>query len=100
MAYKHTLVSSASTYRSLTVYAFRSYLIIVLCYGIFVSGAGLQWNNFTEPPTVDGNFSMLAVILLLILDTFIYMVIAWYVDAIHPGDFGVPQPFYFPFTVS
>jgi hypothetical protein len=43
---------------------------------------------------------MLAVILILILDTFIFMVVAWYVDAVHPGEFGVPQPYYFPFTVS
>lgn len=65
-----------------------------------LSGAGIQWNNFYKPPTVDGNFSMLAVILILILDTVLYMIVAWYVDAIRPGDFGVPQPFYFPFTVS
>lgn len=43
---------------------------------------------------------MLAVILILLLDTLVYMLIAWYVDAICPGDFGVPQPLYFPFTVS
>ncbi|XP_052061510.1 phospholipid-transporting ATPase ABCA3-like [Mytilus californianus] len=62
------------------------------------TGAGLQWNNFVNPPTVDQNFSMLAVILILLLDTLVYMLIAWYVDAICPGDFGVPQPLYFPFT--
>lgn len=62
------------------------------------TGKGAQWTNFANPPTVDGNFSLLAVILLLILDTFLYMVIAWYIDAIRPGDFGVPEPFYFPFT--
>lgn len=39
-------------------------------------------------------FEMLAV------DVGICAVLCWYLDAIRPGDFGVPQPFYFPLTVS
>lgn len=29
----------------------------------------------------------------------LYGIITWYIDAIHPGEFGSPQPFYFPFLV-
>ena len=37
--------------------------------------------------------------LMLILDSFLYGVVTWYVEAINPGDFGVALPWYFPFTV-
>jgi len=26
--------------------------------------------------------------------------LTWYIDALLPGDFGTPLPFYFPFTVA
>ncbi|KAK6177284.1 hypothetical protein SNE40_015412 [Patella caerulea] len=64
------------------------------------TGDGIQWNNIAEPATVDDNFSMLDAILMMLGDTAIYMLIVWYVDNVHPGEFGVPKPFYFPFTRS
>jgi ATP-binding cassette subfamily A (ABC1) protein 3 len=33
---------------------------------------------------------------MFILDTFLYLAIALYIEAVFPGDFGVPQPWYFP----
>jgi len=36
---------------------------------------------------------------MLIIDIILYTVITWYLDAVLPGAFGTPQPFYFPFTV-
>ncbi|XP_050413869.2 phospholipid-transporting ATPase ABCA3 [Patella vulgata] len=64
------------------------------------TGDGIQWSNIAEPATVDDNFSMLDAILMMLGDTAIYMIIVWYVDNVHPGEFGVPKPFYFPFTRS
>ncbi len=32
--------------------------------------------------------------------TLIYIPIAWYIERIFPGDYGAPQPFYFPFMPS
>lgn len=37
---------------------------------------------------------------MLVVDTVLYLLIALYVEAIFPGDYGVPQPWYFPFTKS
>jgi ATP-binding cassette subfamily A (ABC1) protein 3 len=37
-----------------------------------------------------------AILLMFILDTFLYLAIALYIEAVFPGDFGVPQPWYFP----
>jgi len=36
---------------------------------------------------------------MLSVDIILYTIITWYFDALLPGDFGTPQPFYFPFTV-
>jgi hypothetical protein len=37
---------------------------------------------------------------MLLFDTFLYFVIAWYVEAVHPGEFGIARPFYFFLTPS
>ncbi|XP_067683603.1 phospholipid-transporting ATPase ABCA3-like [Haliotis asinina] len=64
------------------------------------TGAGAQWNNFTSPATVDDNYSLLDAMIMLLGDTAIHLVITWYVDNVRPGEFGVPKPWYFPFTAS
>lgn len=38
--------------------------------------------------------------LALILDIFFHLLITWYVGNVFPGEFGIPRPFYFPFTVN
>ena len=63
-------------------------------------GEGARWSNFHKPPTVDSNFSLLTSMIMMLSDTALYLLVMWYVDAVMPGEFGVPEPFYFPFTVS
>ena len=65
-----------------------------------LTGEGAQWTNFYHPGTVDDNFSLLDAMIMLWIDTVIYMLIAWYVDNINPGDAGVAQPPWFIFMVS
>ena len=36
---------------------------------------------------------------MLILDAVLYMLIAVYIEGVWPGDYGLPKPWYFPFTV-
>ena len=43
---------------------------------------------------------MADVFIMLVVDSILYGIIAWYFDAVIPGDYGLPQPLYFPFTVS
>lgn len=64
------------------------------------SGEGAQWNNFYKPGTIDDNFTVLEAMVMMLVDAVIYMVIAWYVDNVNPGDAGVAQPLWFPFKVS
>lgn len=60
------------------------------------TGDGARWSNFHQPATVDDNFSLLDAMLMLLVDTVLYLLVTWYVDNVHPGDYGVPQPWYFP----
>ncbi|XP_059179614.1 phospholipid-transporting ATPase ABCA3-like [Physella acuta] len=64
------------------------------------TGEGAQWRNFYQPATVDDNLSLLACMIMLLVDTAIHLIICWYLDNIRPGEYGIPKPFYFCFTKS
>ncbi|XP_064211020.1 phospholipid-transporting ATPase ABCA1 isoform X2 [Tribolium castaneum] len=59
---------------------------------------GGHWNNLFESSWLDNKASLGVIFVILILDTVLYMVIALYLEAVIPGEFGVPRPWYFPFT--
>ena len=68
---------------------------VLLC-----TGEGVQWSNISQGVSVDDDFAMLHVIFMLLLDSVIYACIAWYVEAVYPGEYGIPRPLYFPLLVS
>lgn len=53
-----------------------------------------------KPVSVDDNFTLAQVLGMLLLDSVLYGLVAWYVEAVFPGEYGVPQPWYFFLTVS
>ncbi|XP_052824141.1 phospholipid-transporting ATPase ABCA3 [Octopus bimaculoides] len=69
--------------------------------GIFEGqGIGIQWSNLAHGSSVDDDFAFLHVILMLLLDSVIYGILTWYIEAVFPGQYGVPQKWYFPFMMS
>jgi len=64
------------------------------------TGEGVQFNNIWTPNTPDDELSLGLVIVMLAIDSVIYLLIALYVEAVFPGEYGVPQKWYFPFTSS
>ena len=64
------------------------------------SGAGLQWHSIVDGITPQDTFSLLEVMLLMFFDGIIYFLLAIYIEAVWPGEYGIPLPFYFPLTVS
>lgn len=56
---------------------------------------GIQWSNLFEPVTVDDDFSLAQVLGLLLLDSILYSLVAWYIEAVFPGEYGMPRPWYF-----
>jgi len=62
----------------------------------------MHWANIGRLPSNDigETFTMQFVILAMLFDAFIYAVFTWYVEAVWPGEFGIPLRWYFPFKVS
>ncbi|XP_066546484.1 phospholipid-transporting ATPase ABCA3 [Amia ocellicauda] len=58
-------------------------------------GTGIQWTNLFDAVTVDDTFSLAQVMGMLLLDAVLYGLVAWYVEAVFPGEYGVPLPWYF-----
>uniref|UniRef100_A0A7M4E1A4 ATP binding cassette subfamily A member 3 n=1 Tax=Crocodylus porosus TaxID=8502 RepID=A0A7M4E1A4_CROPO len=63
-------------------------------------GSGIQWKDLMKPVSIDDNFTLAQVLGMLIVDSILYGLVAWYVEAVFPGEYGVPQPWYFFLTPS
>lgn len=61
------------------------------------AGEGIQWSNVWKPVSVDDNLTLGYIFLMLLLASVVYLLITLYVEQIFPGDYGVPEPWYFPF---
>ncbi|XP_075994204.1 retinal-specific phospholipid-transporting ATPase ABCA4a [Genypterus blacodes] len=59
-------------------------------------GLGLQWDNIQTSPLEGDEFSFLTSICMMALDSVLYAVLAWYLDNVFPGQYGIGRPFYFP----
>nr|XP_031293899.1 phospholipid-transporting ATPase ABCA7 isoform X6 [Camelus dromedarius] len=62
-------------------------------------GEGAQWHNMGTAPT-DDVFSLAQVSGLLLLDATLYGLATWYLEAVCPGQYGIPEPWNFPFQRS
>ena len=60
-------------------------------------GSGAQWSNLGKGVSVDDPFSLGDVFLMLFIDCIVYGILTWYIEAVFPGEFGIPRRFYFPF---
>ncbi|XP_076150268.1 phospholipid-transporting ATPase ABCA1a isoform X1 [Alosa pseudoharengus] len=61
-------------------------------------GVGIQWTNLLASPMAEDHYSLTTSISLMLFDAFLYAVMTWYIEAVFPGQFGIPRPWYFPFT--
>uniref|UniRef100_A0A8U8B5I5 ATP-binding cassette sub-family A member 2 n=1 Tax=Geospiza parvula TaxID=87175 RepID=A0A8U8B5I5_GEOPR len=65
-----------------------------------VAGVGIQWHTFSQSPVEGDDFNLLLSMMMLVVDAMVYGVLTWYIEAVHPGMFGLPRPWYFPFQKS
>ncbi|XP_055084646.1 LOW QUALITY PROTEIN: retinal-specific phospholipid-transporting ATPase ABCA4-like [Periophthalmus magnuspinnatus] len=63
-------------------------------------GLGLQWDNIQTSPLEKDSFSFLSSILMMMFDAVLYAILAWYLDNVFPGQYGISRPFYFPLQPS
>ena len=57
---------------------------------LFVTG-GAHWSDLFTRPSSEHNFSLAVVFGSFILQCFIFGTIAWYLDAVWPGPYGIPE---------
>ncbi|KAL5022830.1 hypothetical protein ScPMuIL_001985 [Solemya velum] len=56
---------------------------------------GIQWHNMASSPSVDDDFNMALVLVMMVVDTIIYLLFMWYIEAVFPGQYGIPRKWYF-----
>uniref|UniRef100_UPI001EAEF1AA retinal-specific phospholipid-transporting ATPase ABCA4-like n=1 Tax=Oncorhynchus gorbuscha TaxID=8017 RepID=UPI001EAEF1AA len=60
-------------------------------------GLGLQWDNIGTSPLEGDAYSFFTSIGMMMFDAVLYGFLAWYLDNVFPGQYGIGRPFYFPF---
>uniref|UniRef100_A0A8C5C219 ATP-binding cassette, sub-family A (ABC1), member 2 n=1 Tax=Gadus morhua TaxID=8049 RepID=A0A8C5C219_GADMO len=65
-----------------------------------VSGVGIQWKTIRQSPVEGDDFNLGLSMMMLIIDACLYGVLTWYIEAVHPGMYGLPRPWYFPLQKS
>ncbi|KAL7396790.1 hypothetical protein ABVT39_011869 [Epinephelus coioides] len=63
-------------------------------------GVGIQWYNLHSSPVEGDSYNFTTSICMLYLDAFIYATAAWYIEAVFPGEYGIPRPWYFIFQIN
>ncbi|XP_070340894.1 phospholipid-transporting ATPase ABCA3-like isoform X2 [Equus asinus] len=56
---------------------------------------GAKWDNLWTPANLEDNLVFGYMLGMLLLDAFLYGFVTWYVETVFPGQYGVPQPWYF-----
>uniref|UniRef100_A0A8C9XBP2 P-type phospholipid transporter n=1 Tax=Sander lucioperca TaxID=283035 RepID=A0A8C9XBP2_SANLU len=63
-------------------------------------GVGIQWYNLHSSPVEGDSYRFTTSIVMLYVDAFIYATAAWYIEAVFPGEYGIPRPWYFIFQMN
>uniref|UniRef100_A0AAX7VTC9 ABC transporter domain-containing protein n=1 Tax=Astatotilapia calliptera TaxID=8154 RepID=A0AAX7VTC9_ASTCA len=63
-------------------------------------GVGIQWHNIAKSPEDGGRYTFITSIIMMLIDAVLYWVLTWYIENVFPGQYGIPKPWYFPFTAS
>ncbi|SPP76445.1 retinal-specific phospholipid-transporting ATPase ABCA4 [Drosophila guanche] len=59
---------------------------------------GLQWSNLFKTSWLHDSISVGAILMIMLLISLISILICLYMEQVRPGEFGTPQPWYFPCT--
>ncbi|XP_075306746.1 phospholipid-transporting ATPase ABCA1 [Odontesthes bonariensis] len=63
-------------------------------------GVGIQWHNIGTSPEEGERYTFILSIIMMLVDATLYWVFTWYIENVFPGQYGIPKPWYFPFTSS
>ncbi|XP_054656668.1 phospholipid-transporting ATPase ABCA1-like isoform X9 [Dunckerocampus dactyliophorus] len=63
-------------------------------------GVGIQWSNVGQSPEDGERYTFIVSIAMMLFDAVLYWTLTWYIENVFPGQYGIPKPWYFPFTAS
>ncbi|XP_070849905.1 phospholipid-transporting ATPase ABCA1-like [Chaetodon trifascialis] len=63
-------------------------------------GIGIQWYNINNSPEEGEPYTFIVSVIMMLADAALYWVLTWYIENVFPGQYGIPKPWYFPFTAS
>ncbi|KYO42635.1 ATP-binding cassette sub-family A member 1 isoform A [Alligator mississippiensis] len=63
-------------------------------------GVGIQWYNLNASPVQGDPYNFATSVALLLGDACLYGLATWYIEAVFPGQYGIPKPWNFPFLRS
>uniref|UniRef100_A0A3P8U6Q8 P-type phospholipid transporter n=1 Tax=Amphiprion percula TaxID=161767 RepID=A0A3P8U6Q8_AMPPE len=63
-------------------------------------GIGIQWHNINKSPEEGERYTFVISIVMMLVDAIIHWLLTWYIENVFPGQYGIPKPWYFPFTKS
>ncbi|CAL1591240.1 unnamed protein product [Knipowitschia caucasica] len=63
-------------------------------------GIGIQWHNIGISPEKGDRYSFIVSIFMMLFDALLHWLLTWYIENVFPGQYGIPKPWYFPFTSS
>lgn len=66
----------------------------------YISGIGARWDTFFLRDSPDDDLTLAHIMGMFLVNAFLYALVAWYVDAVFPGKYGVPKPWNFFVQVS
>ncbi|GFR85121.1 ATP-binding cassette sub-family A member 3 [Elysia marginata] len=88
------------------------FFAFMLCYGLalitfcflistFINrDEGTRWTNYHLPPFPEDNLSLRDCMLMLLVDSLLHCVLAWYLDHVKPGEHGIAKVPWFCFKIS
>ena len=72
--------------------------LVIQLIGMFEGkGVGITFSNWNQGISVEDNFAFSHVIIMLIVNNFTHILLAYYLENIFPGNHGIGRPWYFPF---
>lgn len=63
-------------------------------------GLGVQFSNIGTSPLDKDSFNLVHCLIMLLGDALVLFILAWYIEAVMPGQYGIPRPWYFPLSPS
>uniref|UniRef100_A0A4W2G9T0 ATP-binding cassette sub-family A member 3-like n=1 Tax=Bos indicus x Bos taurus TaxID=30522 RepID=A0A4W2G9T0_BOBOX len=72
--------------------------VFLMCYAIASIFFGFMVSTFFnkgESKTSPDNLTFGHMMGMLVIDAFLYGLVTWYIEAVFPGQYGMPQPWYF-----